>query len=88
MAVKTMVANKKIVLKRYVTGSPTEADMEVVATGTAPTKLPDGCAAGSILVKNLYLSCDPYMRGRMSQPCSYIDEFVLGEVSIYIHRLR
>ncbi|TVU15392.1 hypothetical protein EJB05_38911, partial [Eragrostis curvula] len=73
------VANKKIVLKSYVKGSPKETDMEVVATGTAPSKLPEGSAAGSILVKNIYLSCDPYMRGRMSRPCTYIDEFVLGE---------
>lgn len=76
-----MMSNKKIVLKSYVTGSPKETDMEV-ATGTAPLKLPEGAAAGSILVKNLYLSCDPYMRGRMSRPCSFMDEFVLGEVFI------
>ncbi|KAK3142184.1 hypothetical protein QOZ80_4BG0343360 [Eleusine coracana subsp. coracana] len=82
MAEQIMVANKKIVLKNYVTGSPTEADMAVVATGTAPSKLPEGSAAGSILVNNLYLSCDPYMRGRMSRPCSYIDEFVLGEAMV------
>jgi NADPH-dependent curcumin reductase CurA len=63
-----MVANKKVVLT------------EVVATGSEPSKLPEA----SILVKNLYLSCDPYMRDRMSQPCSYIDEFVLGEVDIHM----
>uniref|UniRef100_A0A0D9W6Q3 Enoyl reductase (ER) domain-containing protein n=1 Tax=Leersia perrieri TaxID=77586 RepID=A0A0D9W6Q3_9ORYZ len=71
--------NKKIVLKNYVKGFPKESDMELVATGTAPSKVPEG-VAGVVLVKNLYLSCDPYMRGRMSNNGgSYVDSFVVGE---------
>ena len=37
-------------------------------------------APGSVLVKNLYLSVDPYMRGRMNTTAkSYIGAFVIGE---------
>lgn len=80
------MANKKIVLNNYVTGFPKETDMEVVTTATAPSKVPEG-TAGAILVKNLYLSCDPYMRLRMSKhdEPSYIDDFVVGEVRVHVH---
>jgi NADPH-dependent curcumin reductase CurA len=73
------VSNKRVTLKRYVTGFPAEDDMEVVA---APARLavPPGSAAA--VVKNLYLSCDPYMRGRMTKhdEASYVPDFVPGEV--------
>nr|CAB3463371.1 unnamed protein product [Digitaria exilis] len=51
------VPNKRVVLKRYVTGFPTEDAME-----------------------NLYVSCDPYMRGRMTkhERPSYVPDFVVG----------
>ncbi|KAF7013598.1 unnamed protein product [Triticum aestivum] len=77
-AVAAEVSNKRVILKRHVTGFPTEDDMEVV-TATVSLAVPPGLAA--VVVKNLYLSCDPYMRRRMtkhSEP-SY-PEFVLGEV--------
>ncbi|KAF4358540.1 hypothetical protein G4B88_015925 [Cannabis sativa] len=34
------------------------------------------------VLKNLYLSCDPYMRGRMSQREPYVDSFNPGSISI------
>jgi NADPH-dependent curcumin reductase CurA len=76
------VPNKRVVLKRYVTGFPTEDDMEVVA-GTVRLTLPPG--SPGLLLKNLYVSCDPYMRGRMTKhdPPSYVPDFVLGEVRNY-----
>lgn len=71
-----------MVLKRYVTGFPTEDDMELVvaAAGAVTLAVPPG--SRSVLVKNLYLSCDPYMRGRMSKhdDGSYVQDFVPGEV--------
>jgi NADPH-dependent curcumin reductase CurA len=75
------VANKRVVLKRYVTGFPSEDDMEVV-TATASLAVPPGSTA--MVVKNLYVSCDPYMRGRMTkhERPSYVPDFVLGEVTI------
>jgi NADPH-dependent curcumin reductase CurA len=57
------VPNRRVILKRYVTGMPTEDDMEVVA-GTTRLAVPPGSAA--VVLKNLYVSCDPYMRGRMT----------------------
>ncbi|CAN1748331.1 NADPH-dependent oxidoreductase 2-alkenal reductase [Linum perenne] len=57
--------NKQIVLKEYATGFPKESQF-VSTAATISLKLPEG--SDSVLVKNLYLSCDPYMRGRMSRP--------------------
>ncbi|RCV15885.1 hypothetical protein SETIT_3G093900v2 [Setaria italica] len=75
------VPNKMVILKRYVTGFPSEDDMEVV-TGTAHLAVPPGSAA--MVVKNLYVSCDPYMRGRMTKHDrpSYVPDFVPGEVLV------
>ncbi|KAE8022715.1 hypothetical protein FH972_008495 [Carpinus fangiana] len=49
-----------------------------VKTSSIKLKVPDGSEA--VLVKNLYLSCDPYMRGRMNRPisASYIGSFQPG----------
>ncbi|XP_031482058.1 2-alkenal reductase (NADP(+)-dependent)-like [Nymphaea colorata] len=57
------VRNKQVVLRQYVTGFPKEEDMAIIST-TMKLKLPEGSAG--VLVKNLYLSCDPYMRHPMS----------------------
>src|SRR5919109_2013597 len=37
---------------------------------------------GEVLVKNLWLSLDPYMRGRMSEQKSYVKGVDLGEVMV------
>jgi 2-alkenal reductase (NADP+) len=75
----------KVVLKNYVTGKVKESDMEVVATQGVELKAPEG-SKNAIVLKNLYLSCDPYMRGRMTKhdEASYISDFLPGEVYIYI----
>ncbi|XVF41396.1 hypothetical protein PTKIN_Ptkin01aG0276800 [Pterospermum kingtungense] len=71
------VENKQVVLKRYMEGVPKETDMEM-KVGKIELKAPKG--SGGILVKNLYLSCDPYMRGRMRDfHGSYIPPFVLSQ---------
>ncbi|KAL8142879.1 hypothetical protein V2J09_015911 [Rumex salicifolius] len=57
------VSNKQIILKKYVSGFPKESDLELRTSSILP-KLPEG--SNGVLVKNLYLSCDPYMRGRMT----------------------
>lgn len=79
MAEQTLLPNKKVLLKDYVTGMPKEEDM-IITTSTIAPKVPQG--SGAVLVKNLYLSCDPYMRGRMSRPlrASYTNAFTPGEV--------
>lgn len=74
-----MKSNKKVVLKNYVTGFPKETDMEVVSSNEE-FKVPEGFKG--VVVKNLYLSCDPYMRTRMSKhdEPSYVPDFVPGSV--------
>jgi NADPH-dependent curcumin reductase CurA len=79
-----VVQNKKVVLRRYVTGLPTEEDMEIVVD-TIVLRVPAGQTA--VLVKNLYLSCDPWMRDRMSKhddgdPTVLAPDFVIGEVRV------
>ncbi|XP_058107291.1 2-alkenal reductase (NADP(+)-dependent)-like [Magnolia sinica] len=58
------VSNKQVLFQDFVTGFPKESDM-VLSTGTIRLKVPEGSKA--VLVKNLYLSCDPYMRIRMTK---------------------
>ncbi|XP_004287169.1 PREDICTED: NADP-dependent alkenal double bond reductase P1-like isoform 1 [Fragaria vesca subsp. vesca] len=72
-----VMSNKQVILKDYVTGFPKESDMEL-RTSTTSLKLPQGSTG--VLVKNLYLSCDPYMRGRMTkrETASYVDTFHPG----------
>ncbi|XP_027350756.1 2-alkenal reductase (NADP(+)-dependent) isoform X6 [Abrus precatorius] len=56
------VENKQVIFKGYIEDVPKESDMEL-RVSKFELKLPP--QANAILVKNLYLSCDPYMRGRM-----------------------
>ncbi|KAF5466145.1 hypothetical protein F2P56_016098 [Juglans regia] len=58
------VRNKQVLFRDYVTGFPKESDM-YVTTGTINLRVPEG--SNSVLVKNLYLSCDPVMRVRMAR---------------------
>ncbi|HZD52017.1 MAG TPA: NADP-dependent oxidoreductase, partial [Woeseiaceae bacterium] len=37
-------------------------------------------ADGQVLVRNVFLSVDPYMRGRMNDVKSYVPPFALGDV--------
>ncbi|MFE6054775.1 NADP-dependent oxidoreductase [Kitasatospora sp. NPDC056446] len=53
-------------------GWPVPADFALVE---APVRTP---GPGEILVRNAYLSVDPYMRGRMNDVASYIPPFRLG----------
>ncbi|KAM0052642.1 putative oxidoreductase [Helianthus debilis subsp. tardiflorus] len=70
------VQNKQIILKDYVNGFPKESDMPITSS-TINLKLPEG--SNAVLLKNLYLSCDPYMRGRMSKSeGSYVSSFTPG----------
>ncbi|XP_039133597.1 2-alkenal reductase (NADP(+)-dependent)-like [Dioscorea cayenensis subsp. rotundata] len=75
-----VVPNKKVILKNYITGFVKETDMELITSDTIQLKLPEG--SQGLIVKNLYLSCDPYMRGRMSKhdEPSYVPDFVAGSV--------
>ncbi|XP_074576343.1 2-alkenal reductase (NADP(+)-dependent)-like [Curcuma longa] len=63
------VANKKVVLKRYIERgeTPVESIMELVTAEAITLKVPEA-SPPAVLVKNLYLSCDPYGRFIMSRP--------------------
>ncbi|HEX9182759.1 MAG TPA: NADP-dependent oxidoreductase, partial [Burkholderiales bacterium] len=66
--------NKRIVMASYPEGWVTEANFRLE---TAPIPTP---AAGEVLVKNHWLSLDPYMRGRMTQQKSYVKGVEPGDV--------
>ncbi|XP_052627690.1 2-alkenal reductase (NADP(+)-dependent) [Lactuca sativa] len=71
------VRNQQVIFKDYVNGFPKESDMPLKTSTTISLKLPQG--SNGVLVKNLYLSCDPYMRGRMSKTQgSYFEPFTPG----------
>ncbi|CAK9171514.1 unnamed protein product [Ilex paraguariensis] len=70
------VSNKQIILKDYVIGFPKESDM-ILKTSTIKLKVSEG--SNAVLLKNLYLSCDPYMRSRMRKmEGSYVESFYPG----------
>ena len=68
------MSNQRIVLASYPEGWVTEANFRLE---TAPVPKPGD---GEVLVKNHWLSLDPYMRGRMSQQKSYAKGLEIGEV--------
>jgi NADPH-dependent curcumin reductase CurA len=69
-----MNTNKAWTLASYPTGWVAEENFKLVES---PAPAPKD---GEVLVKNLWLSLDPYMRGRMSQAKSYAKGVEIGEV--------
>jgi NADPH-dependent curcumin reductase CurA len=70
-----MVASREIRLKRRLVGAPIADNFEL-ATVSVPAP-----ALGEVQVKNLWMSVDPYMRGRMVDRTSYDPQFALGEAT-------
>jgi NADPH-dependent curcumin reductase CurA len=66
--------NKEILFASRPTGMPTLGTFKIVETEVP--QLNDG----EVLVRSLYLSVDPYLRGRMREGKSYVAPFKLGEV--------
>ena len=66
----------QIVLSARPVGEPTAADFETVTVDVPPLE------DGQVLLRVIYLSLDPYMRGRMSDAESYADPVELGEVMV------
>src|SRR3954447_1392927 len=66
----------QIVLSRRPVGAPTAADFDTVTLDLPPLQ------DGQVLLRVVYLSLDPYMRGRMSDAESYADPVALGEVMV------
>ena len=65
--------NRKILLKSRPSGLPNETNFEI--TEAVVSDLKDG----ELLLKALYISVDPYMRGRMSDAKSYAPPFEVGK---------
>ena len=68
-----MTAYREIRLKSRPVGLPTAANFEL-----ASVDLP-APGAGEVQVKNLWMTVDPYMRGRMNDVQSYTPPFALGK---------
>jgi hypothetical protein len=71
-----MTTNKQITLAVRPVGFPKESDFRLVE---APVPTP---GPGQFLVQSLYLSVDPYMRGRMNAAKSYAPPVELGGVMV------
>ena len=66
--------NQQIRLNSRPTGEPTAANFEI-ADGPVPQ-----AKDGEVLRRTIYLSLDPYMRGRMSDAASYATPVAIGDV--------
>jgi hypothetical protein len=69
----TDINSREIQLVSRPNGMPTADDFAIATTKLEPLQ------AGQVLVRNLYTSVDPYMRGRMSDRKSYVPPFALGK---------
>jgi NADPH-dependent curcumin reductase CurA len=65
--------NREIRLAARPNGFPKDGDFEL-----AETPIPEP-GDGEVLVRNVYMSVDPYMRGRMNDTKSYAPSFQIGE---------
>ena len=69
-----MAQNKAWTVASFPTGWLTEGNFKLVES-PAPSPMD-----GEVLVKNLWLSLDPYMRGRLTQQKSYTKGVEIGDV--------
>lgn len=70
------MTNQRVVLASRPVGPVSQANFRMQE---APVPQP---ADGEVLVRNLWLSLDPYMRGRMSDAKSYVKGVDIGEVMV------
>ena len=64
--------NRQIVLAARPHGEPEPSDFDLVETAVP------ACSEGTFLARTIYLSLDPYMRGRMNAGRSYADPVEIG----------
>ena len=67
---------RQVLLASRPAGAPKESDFRLVETTLADP------AEGEVLVENLWLSLDPYMRSRMNDAKSYAASVALGGVMV------
>ncbi|KHA61001.1 NADP-dependent oxidoreductase [Vibrio variabilis] len=68
--------NRQIVLASRPTGAPTPDNFRLENNSIPTVK------DGEVLLRSVYLSLDPYMRGRMSDAKSYADPVAIGETMV------
>lgn len=73
---QSTTTNRRIVLNTRPRGAPTPEDFRLESD---PVPEPE---PGQILLRTIYLSLDPYMRGRMSDRPSYAAPVGIGEVMV------
>lgn len=71
-----IVKNTRVLLASRPQGEPGDDCFRIETVETPPLK------EGQVLIKVLYLSLDPYMRGRMNDVKSYASPLQIGEVMI------
>jgi NADPH-dependent curcumin reductase CurA len=69
----TDLTSREIRLVSRPNGMPTADNFTLAQTVIEPLE------TGQVLVRNLYMSVDPYMRGRMNEGKSYVPPFELGK---------
>ena len=72
----TKINNKQIIMKTRPVGMPVLENFEIIESPIPEIK------HGEVLIKILWLSLDPYMRGRMSSAKSYAASLNEGDVII------
>ncbi|MFC1831361.1 NADP-dependent oxidoreductase [Thermodesulfobacteriota bacterium] len=68
--------NRRIVLASRPVGAPTKDDFRLEEAATPVPK------EGEVLLRSIYLSLDPYMRGRMNDAPSYAPPVAIDEVMV------
>ena len=71
-----MTETTQVRLVRRPVGEPQDHDFELATTDLPPV------GPGEVLLRTIYLSLDPYMRGRMSDAESYAAPVELGQVMV------
>lgn len=87
------VSNRYVIIKSHIDGAPEESDFEL-KTSLLALSLDPG--SNDVIVKNLYVSIDPYQINRMKSYCSsqkssdYAVAIIPGEVNTqhFPHQLR
>jgi NADPH-dependent curcumin reductase CurA len=70
------MTNRQVLLRRRPVGMPVADDFEIVDAPIPPV------TEGEVLRRTIYLSLDPYMRGRMNDGPSYAANVGLGQVMV------
>lgn len=70
------IANRRIVLNSRPVGAPVAENFRLEQLGVP------ALSSGQVLLRTVYLSLDPYMRGRMSDGPSYAPPVAVGDVMV------